>query len=173
MRFEIKLNIKRLVLTCNANIAGEVLIVKFKSRFFMSSDYLFIYGLLQNGFDNPFSKLVKDNSRTLGRGFVHGRLHEINGYPGLKLLNDSQEKVLGTLVQLLDQSILQQLDLFEGIGGSYTPPFEYRREIISVTLNNQLFLAWAYLYNWDVTKHKRIPGGDYLKFVKDKKQPED
>ncbi len=129
-----------------------------------TSDFLFVYGLLQSNFNNPYADLLKNNAANLGKGYCFGRLYEIDGYPGLIIDEDSKDQVYGTIYQIKNQAIFSQLDLFEGIGERFSKPYQYMRIQIKCYQEMQDFSAWAYVYNWSVNGKKLILSGDYLEY---------
>ena len=127
-------------------------------------DHLFIYGLLQKEFSNPFSRMVGINVDYLGPCYVFGSLYEIDGYPGLIISENGIGKVHGTLCLIKELSLLKTLDTFEGVGTQYPEPNEYRREKITVFLGDQKIEAWTFLYNWAVQDENLIESGNYISF---------
>jgi gamma-glutamylcyclotransferase (GGCT)/AIG2-like uncharacterized protein YtfP len=44
-------------------------------------NYLFVYGTLLSGFDNPYSQLLHQKARLVGSGFFGGTLYDLGQYP--------------------------------------------------------------------------------------------
>lgn len=113
----------------------------------MSTPYLFVYGTLKRGFDNPFAKILEENARFVGNGSFPGKLFKISWYPAAIYEKDSPKRVQGEVYELVRQPefVLKELDQYEDI----TPEnSEYVRAIIEVTTEDgNLINCLAYLYN--------------------------
>src|SRR5205809_606997 len=93
---------------------------------------LFVYGTLRNTYDNPMAQLLRKNARLTGHGYVPGRLFDLGWYPGATYESDSKYRVWGDVFTLTDESILKQLDDYEGIENH--PDDEYARRNVPVQL---------------------------------------
>lgn len=132
----------------------------------MSSEYLFVYGLLRRKALNKMSDFLNENARFVSEATFQGKLYLIEHYPGVTESKAPADRVAGDLFRLKDPSILGELDRFEGIGDGAQEPWEYLREIRQVLLSNGTSgKAWIYLYNWEVNGKKRIPSGDFLTYL--------
>lgn len=113
----------------------------------MSTPYLFVYGTLKRGFDNPFAKILEENARYVGNGSFPGRLFRISWYPAAIYEKDSTKRVQGEVYELVQQHefVLKELDQYEDI----TPEnSEYVRTLIEVTTEDgNLINCLVYLYN--------------------------
>lgn len=93
---------------------------------------LFVYGTLRNTYDNPMAQLLRQNARLIGHGYVPGRLFDLGWYPGATYEPDSPYRVWGDVFTLTDETILKQLDEYEGVKGD--PDDEYARRDVPVQL---------------------------------------
>lgn len=113
----------------------------------MSTPYLFVYGTLKRGFDNPFAKILEENAHFLDNGSFPGKLFQVSWYPAAVYEQDSTKLVYGEVYQLVKQPefVLRELDKYEDI----TPEnSEYVRAIIEVTTENgEAINCFVYLYN--------------------------
>lgn len=131
-----------------------------------SSDLLFVYGTLRRteGEDqHPKSQFLHANTTYLDTGKVQGTLYRMETYPALTLGNTTRW-VTGDVVKMDDpDAIFAQTDAFEEYGQGYTEPWEYHRILVPVHMDNGVFDAWAYVYNWPTAGLPRISSGDWLK----------
>lgn len=130
-----------------------------------NEEYLFVYGTLRSKANNPMQKLLARQGIFHGRGLMQGRLYEINGYPGAVFSSKPEHKVIGELYLIKKPyPLLTQLDQYEQCSEDYPPPWEYMRKKTRIlnSDNQSEVQAWVYVYNWDISKLKLIPSGDYL-----------
>jgi gamma-glutamylcyclotransferase (GGCT)/AIG2-like uncharacterized protein YtfP len=129
-----------------------------------SSEFIFVYGTLRRGSWTDSSRLLSEQCEYISEGCIHGRLYEVDGYPGLVLSHNPEEKVFGDVYSIgKDRSILARLDRYEECAEDCPEPHEYSRVKIGVELNGgRSIAAWVYLYNPDVSGLKRIESGCYL-----------
>lgn len=92
-----------------------------------------------------------------------GRLYDLGYYPGLVQAAYGTDEVVGELYRLVDvETVLADLDAYEGCGPDDPPPHEYRREAIDVrTDDGRSLRAWAYLYVGSLDGARLISNGDY------------
>lgn len=113
----------------------------------MPNPYLFVYGTLKRGFDNPFAKILEENAHFVANGSFPGRLFQVSWYPAAVHEKDSTKLVYGEVYQLVKQPefVLNELDKYEDI----TPEnSEYVRVIIKVTTEKgEAINCFVYLYN--------------------------
>ena len=107
-------------------------------------EYIFVYGLFRDS-----RKRLLSDATFCGKASVNGKLYLVSEfYPGF--ITEGNNKVWGD-VYLIDQSIIPDLDLFEGD--------EYIRKKIRTSTDVE---CWIYEYNHDVSKFKEIKGGDWM-----------
>ena len=136
----------------------------------MKTDKLFVYGSLMGGIQSPIATYLKSNSVFLGAAVVAGYLLDIGKYPGLVYLEQGDSKVFGHLFQLNNPvEMLPRLDYYECVGPEFEKPNQYRRELISCSLDEQSMNCWAYLYNLSREGLPVIASGNYLEYFKTNK----
>lgn len=134
----------------------------------MKTDLLFVYGSLMGGIQSPIAMYLKSKSTFLGEGYVFGKLYDIGEYPGLITDTLLNTKVIGHVFQLSNSTeILPKLDYYECVGEGFTEPNEYRRDRISVFLNEEELTCWTYIYNAPTTNLKQIESGNYLAYFQE------
>ncbi len=121
---------------------------------------LFVYGTLRNTYDNPMAQLLRQNSRLVGHGYVPGRLFDLGWYPGATYEPDSVYRVWGDVYALTDNSILKQLDEYEGIENH--PDDEYARRDVPVQMDNKQVRCQMYVFLKSDGPQKLIESGNYL-----------
>jgi len=128
-------------------------------------DYLFTYGTLMKGFDNPFSRTLQANSIYDGNGFFSGLLYLVSWYPGAVYLEGNPLKVYGEIYRLVEQKkLLKELDEYEDVLENEKDSLYVRRIIPVMRANTEIINCWAYLYNQPVHDLAVIPGGDFRNF---------
>ena len=114
---------------------------------------LFVYGTLSRD-GSAHELLPKHAARFIGTGLVFGRLFDLGQYPALVLHHKSSDQVHGEVYELLDESVLEELDAYEdfraGDQGSLFVRVEARIiGMIKGTNGNEIrpMTAWVYVYN--------------------------
>ena len=127
-------------------------------------DRLFVYGTLMRGIVHPMSKLLSRSADFIGDACIQGRLYMVAHYPGMLLSDASGDVVHGELYRMHDpDTLLKQLDDYEGCGSGFSEPNAYLRLVVPVTqADGSLCEAWTYIYNWDVDENRRIVSGRFL-----------
>ena len=131
----------------------------------MNSEYLFVYGTLQQELDNEMSKFLIQHSETTGNGFVFGKLYRISWFPGMVLSNDKTDKVFGSIFKLNDyQKVFGVLDGYEGFD-KHNPKSSLfiRTKTIAYLENNKAIKTWVYLYNRTIDNEEQIYSGRFIK----------
>lgn len=125
------------------------------------SQYLFAYGTLQPGLAPTKIVRVAEKLRPVGEGFVRGVLYDLGGYPGAVADASAPGKILGTVMELPeDESVLAQLDRYEGFDPKAPETSEYIREKQVVELKTGGTVeCWFYRYNLPVSALQIIESG--------------
>lgn len=113
----------------------------------MQTPYLFVYGTLKRGFDNPFAKILEENALFVGDGSFPGRLFQVSWYPAAVFESSSTKRVQGEVYQFVNQPefVLKELDKYEDISPENS---EYIRTTIEVTTTEgKVINCFVYLYN--------------------------
>lgn len=122
----------------------------------LETDLIFVYGTLQQGFDNRFSRILTSRSQFIGTGFMQGKLYDLGEYPGAVSGIDGSV-VHGELYKCNNpERIIPILDYYEGE--------EYKREIVEVCLQEKIYQAYVYLYLLPVDLDQQIFSGNYKSF---------
>ena len=120
-----------------------------------SQPYLFVYGTLKSGFENPYAQLLRREGTLLGPARIPGRLYRIGSYPGMRPPRDPKDLITGELYELHQPSkTLAVLDEWED---------DYDREFHRATLaNGQDFPAWVYVYRQSLPEDSYIASGEWV-----------
>lgn len=126
-------------------------------------NYLFVYGLLKSNYTNEATKTIHSHCTLVGEGYTFGKLFDLGSYPGLIHDPSSNSKVFGELYKIdrNETELFAFLDAFEECGPDFEEPNEYRKEKISVLVNNIEFRASTYVYNRNLTGLTLIANGNY------------
>jgi len=125
------------------------------------SEYLFAYGTLQPGCAPAQIAHFAAKLRVVGEGFVPGVLYDLGGYPGAVPDEEAKSRITGTVMLLPeDESLLRQLDAYEGFDPRSPESSEYVRELRKVELVAGGSLAcWIYIYKWKPDQKRVIVSG--------------
>jgi gamma-glutamylcyclotransferase (GGCT)/AIG2-like uncharacterized protein YtfP len=125
-------------------------------------DFLFTYGTLMQGFENPFAQRLHTSSTFEGKGSFPGLLYKISWYPGAVYDEKSESSVLGEVCRLKNNALLlPELDDYEDVFEDETKSL-YLRKIIPIQMQDGSVLpCWVYLYNQDITDLEKIETGDF------------
>jgi gamma-glutamylcyclotransferase (GGCT)/AIG2-like uncharacterized protein YtfP len=128
----------------------------------LEENYLFVYGTLMRGFENPFAARLRAGSTFVGAGAFPGRLYRVSWYPGAVYTPGQSERVHGEVYQLHDfATLIVALDEYEDVLPEATLSL-YLRRVVPVTLEDGRELAcWTYLYNRSLAKATLIPDGRF------------
>jgi gamma-glutamylcyclotransferase (GGCT)/AIG2-like uncharacterized protein YtfP len=127
------------------------------------SEYLFAYGTLQPGRAPVQIAHLAAKLRVVGEGFVRGVLYDLGGYPGAVPDENVKSRIAGTVMLLPeDESVLRQLDAYEGFDPRSPETSEYVRELRRV----ELFVGgslecWIYIYKWETDGKRAIESGEW------------
>lgn len=135
----------------------------------MATQLLFIYGTLLQS-DNEFALYLQKNSAPHGKGKFKGILYDTGEYPGAILTGDAKGYVHGHIVLLNDNSVLKNLDRYEGYGPKEPQPDLFIRKRIAIETETGLVKCWVYLYNLPIDGLHQITSGDYVSYKKGQKK---
>jgi gamma-glutamylcyclotransferase (GGCT)/AIG2-like uncharacterized protein YtfP len=129
-----------------------------------SPNRLFVYGTLRSDPRHEMFHLLARHGQFVGEATVPGRLFDLGDYPGM--ISDKNHRVLGELYEIDAahwNTVIAQLDEYEGCGAADPEPHEYRREIVDARLMAGTVLpAWAYVLSRWPASFREIESGDYL-----------
>lgn len=129
---------------------------------YSNPDFLFTYGTLMQGFENPFAQRLHTSSTFEGKGSFPGLLYKISWYPGAVYDEKSESRVFGGVYRLTSKALLlPELDDYEDVFEDEQKSL-YLRKIIPVQMQDGSALpCWVYLYNQDITGFEKIGTGDF------------
>ncbi len=138
-----------------------------------TSRYLFTYGTLRKHIRPDFLNF-EASSRFLGMGTVQAQLYDLGHYPCLVRSENPADRVIGEVYEIHEEEledVLTKLDRYEGVNRIDPDKGLYRRELLEVRLEDGRTLqAWAYIYNQNIEGARRIPHGDYEKYIFEEKK---
>lgn len=104
----------------------------------------------------------------LSTGLMRGKLYDAGGYPGVIESDNPADQVFGEVYTINNKvMLLPRLDHYEGCGDRSANSCLFIRKKMPVTLpDGERVIAWAYLYNRDVSDLHPIKSGDYLEYLK-------
>ena len=132
---------------------------------------LFVYGTLLRSANHPLGEVLRRGARLIGNGSIRARLYFIpdpqdssNAYPGAIPSGNPADRVHGELYALIadPERLLATLDEFEHCSSDRPEPHEFLRRRIEVNMADGTSIqAVTYLYCWDVSRARPIPGGRF------------
>ncbi|MCS7044148.1 MAG: gamma-glutamylcyclotransferase [Bryobacteraceae bacterium] len=115
-----------------------------------ATECLFVYGTLQRGCPNPWSRRLWSHAVFLGRARLLGRLYDLGPYPAF--VEEGGGWVHGDLAGIADARILHELDSYEGA--------QYERVLRRVLLEDGAHRdAWVYVFRAPLAGARLIPDG--------------
>jgi gamma-glutamylcyclotransferase (GGCT)/AIG2-like uncharacterized protein YtfP len=137
----------------------------------MATKQLFVYGSLRSGFHNPAYQYLSQYFNLIGEGIVKGKLFAKGDYP-VAIPTTEEKFIAGELYSINNEAefsyAIGQVDDYEGVHVEAGETPLYKREAVSVLLNNQQHSAWIYWFNGTVDGLAEIASGDVLQYMKDK-----
>eukprot|EP00178_Gracilaria_changii_P015870 TRINITY_DN445_c0_g3_i1.p1 TRINITY_DN445_c0_g3~~TRINITY_DN445_c0_g3_i1.p1 ORF type:complete len:146 (-),score=26.02 TRINITY_DN445_c0_g3_i1:298-735(-) len=135
----------------------------------MKEAYIFVYGTLRY----EYSRLPKSQRRLNPPNVLHSSgtyiatsklknfvMYDIGEYPAI--VSSPGSCVVGDVFSIADEDVMQILDEYEGIGGLYERPYEYKRKSVQIELNGDVIDVWVYVYNWPLHDYECVQNGDYV-----------
>jgi gamma-glutamylcyclotransferase (GGCT)/AIG2-like uncharacterized protein YtfP len=133
--------------------------------------HLFVYGSLRSGFRHPAYEYISRYFTLVSDAKVKGYLYDMGNYPVAVPTND-EAFIVGELYKLNNENefswAMAQLDDYEGVNADEGETPLYRREAVTVILNNTTTQAWVYWYTGDVHNQPIVASGDVLQFIQQK-----
>ena len=111
----------------------------------------------QLGARDALGRVVAVRLRFVGPCVLEGELFDLGAYPGMRL---GKGRVVAELYALLDASVIEALDEFEGFDAARPRESLYLRERTTLTEPSGAH-AWVYLYNAVPDASTRIIEGDW------------
>ncbi|MCF0038622.1 gamma-glutamylcyclotransferase family protein [Dyadobacter fanqingshengii] len=127
--------------------------------------YLFTYGTLMRGFDNPFAERLHNNSVFEGTGHFPGMLYLISWYPGAIFDANALSNVHGEIYRLSPQeALLMELDDYEDVFEDENSSLYLRKTVAITKENGGTVDCWVYLYNQPVSGLPLIEEGCFKRW---------
>lgn len=132
-----------------------------------TANYLFTYGTLMREFVTPMTDFLAQHTKFVGVAYMSGLLFDLGAYPAVVYIPAIEAKVQGNLFEICgeQEALFKTLDDYEGIGERFSPPYEYERAIVPVTLEGKEIESYTYLYHRPINFKRLIPSGSYLDVV--------
>jgi len=122
--------------------------------------YMFVYGTLMRNYHNS---IHLKKSKYIGKATtMQPYLMTAYSYCSIPFVikHLPQSLIQGELFEINSEETLNRIDMLEG------HPHGYRREVISVKVNDEIYKAWIYFYPTYSIKHMNIiSSGDYNKYT--------
>ena len=110
---------------------------------------------LQPGFAPQDIAETAAKLRPVSQGFVYGEVFELNGYPGAVPDPASKNRIAGTVLELPeDESVLRQLDAYEGYDPAVPETSEFVRVRITVALSGGGAIECGYIATTESDKRE-------------------
>jgi gamma-glutamylcyclotransferase (GGCT)/AIG2-like uncharacterized protein YtfP len=136
--------------------------------------FLFIYGSLRQGFNNPAFAYISQYFSLIGNATVQGKLVDMGQYP-VGVPTTENYTIKGELYKLNNSDefdwAFEQLDDYEGIHvEANESPLFLRMETKATIQNNETLQCWIYWFNGDVQHKPIIESGDIFDFINSQKK---
>jgi gamma-glutamylcyclotransferase (GGCT)/AIG2-like uncharacterized protein YtfP len=132
---------------------------------------LFVYGSLRSGFHHAAYQYLSKYFTLIGKAVVNGKLYDAGDYPVAKP-TEEEKFIIGELYAINNAEefsyAIGQLDDYEGLFPEEGEAPLYKRETVTVILNNQQHTAWVYWFNGAVEGLTEIASGDVLQYMQQK-----
>ncbi|GBD32725.1 hypothetical protein HRbin33_01699 [bacterium HR33] len=115
---------------------------------------LFAYGTLQPGLAPAAIAALAARLRSAGEGRVRGVLYDLGPYPGVVLDPEAETWVFGTVLAVPDDSLLGELDRYEG------PEF-HRTETEALLTSGARLRCWIYEFRGNLRGAKIVVSGKW------------
>jgi gamma-glutamylcyclotransferase (GGCT)/AIG2-like uncharacterized protein YtfP len=127
---------------------------------------IFVYGTLRRLRRNSMHSLLGPVIFR-GRATCRGILYCAGSYPALVKSDDSEERVVGEVYEILNPSdVVPALDEYEAYDPANPSGSLFTRETAFVQLENGDSMdVWLYYFNRPVDPLDRIPGGDFATWI--------
>lgn len=125
--------------------------------------YLFAYGTLRLNAQHKMGKKLAAASSLVSLGYIsQAKLYKIDWYPAMIQEGTENDIVVGDIFHLENDSLLLELDEYEGVNVG-APPYEYRRELVKAHTDGGKIECWVYWYNIPLPANAQlIDSGDFL-----------
>ena len=130
-------------------------------------DYLFVYGTLMSGMNNPFAKKLRQSASCLGQAFAHGLLFDYRQeYPCAVASIIKSNRIHGELYLMTETNTLfSDLDIYEDCRCNEPGRSLFIRCLVPIVSarDEKEIQAWMYFWNHSLDSLNEIPHGNYRK----------
>lgn len=128
-----------------------------------ASPLIFVYGTLRRKSTSGAHQHFLHNAEFIGEALLRAKLYRVSYYPAITL-TDEPAFVVGEVYALRDEQDLHGLDDYEECTAPWHDGQEYRRERVSVTMQDdqRRLSVWTYVYNRPTAGLEHIVSGDFL-----------
>jgi gamma-glutamylcyclotransferase (GGCT)/AIG2-like uncharacterized protein YtfP len=141
----------------------------------MADTYLFAYGTLLTGTGSRgIDRILRTHGQDRGRGQIRARLYDLGDYPGAVATVARGDRVTGRLYRLrAPERALARLDRYERFHPGAEDASEFVRRLAEVVPDGAraAVTAWIYYYNRAVVRRPRIASGDWVAWVRRRRNP--
>lgn len=127
-------------------------------------DYLFVYGTLMSGIQNPINFQMAEYGQFIGLGIMSAQLYLVDYYPGAIMDTHGLGTVQGEIYRLLyPKKTLKILDEYEEYSYRQRSVSEFVRKKVEVKQlsNNEKIMAWTYIFNKSTTTLTPLQSGRF------------
>jgi gamma-glutamylcyclotransferase (GGCT)/AIG2-like uncharacterized protein YtfP len=137
----------------------------------VTTEFIFVYGTLRKETATSMYHVLARHCEYFSEGYMHGKLYEVNGYPGAVESENQDDKIYGELYRIGNSGLVfPLLDEYEECTDKYPEPHEYIRKKLTISLSGVgSIAAWVYVFNHDISNLMQIESGDYLKYINEPK----
>ena len=134
-------------------------------------EYIFVYGTLMRGMENPVRETLKRHLIYKGVATIKADLFDLGEYPGA-VKNEYGGPIEGELFQIvLNSSVFEILDDYEGYEKSDKAASLFIRAIDYVLeQSGSRVEAWIYWYNQKIPANALAIDGDYKGYLRQRKK---
>jgi gamma-glutamylcyclotransferase (GGCT)/AIG2-like uncharacterized protein YtfP len=129
---------------------------------------LFVYGSLRSGFRNAAYDYISRYFNFLSDAKVKGKLYDMGDYPAA-IATVENNFIVGELYEIKDEEefiwALAQLDDYEGLNVEIGEQALYKRELVTVFINDKTEQAWIYWFAGSAEGKPIIANGDMLAYL--------
>ena len=128
---------------------------------------LFVYGTLRPELKDVSGCRLIQKSRSLGLGWVTGKLYDRGEYPVAVPASTSRFRVWGEVLEIgSDPALWRQLDAYEDYDRHCLQRSHFLRKVVEVAMNDSRKIpAQIYWYRFSVAGLEAIPRGNYFDFL--------
>jgi gamma-glutamylcyclotransferase (GGCT)/AIG2-like uncharacterized protein YtfP len=117
-------------------------------------------------FNNDFAEYLKSNSDFVAKGLMRGCLYLIEDdflYPAATYSPELSATIKGEVLRLHHpDTVMNELDVYEGIDSHSSEVQPYSREVVEVYSEDTKYHCIAYIYKWSTAHLPVIKSGNFM-----------